>query len=192
MWLWEEYRLQIIAGSLGLGLMGLGWWQMRAQSSTQEVVIIEAAAPTMATLVVDVAGAVESPGVYAIEEGSRIAEVLSLAGGVIAEADAEWLAKELNQAQVVTDGMKLYIPFKGELGAVAVAGTLKGTVAGAASGLIRVNSASRTELEELWGIGEKRAEAIIDNRPYSDLSEIVSKAKIPQSVLDKNEGKIGL
>jgi len=40
---------------------------------------------------------------------------------------------------------------------------------------------------ELVGVGEKRAEDIISNRPYSNISDVVGKAVLTQSVFDKNK-----
>ena len=62
---------------------------------------------------VDVGGAVERSGVYEMEIGSRIKDVLVVAGGLSAEADRQWVEKNLNQAGEVWDGMKIYVPNSG-------------------------------------------------------------------------------
>ena len=49
-------------------------------------------------ILVDVGGAVEKPGVYELEVGARIKDVLVMAGGLSAKADREWVEKNLNQA----------------------------------------------------------------------------------------------
>jgi hypothetical protein len=57
---------------------------------------------------VDVAGEVASPDVYELERGSRVQEAIAMAGGLTENADAGYL----NQAAVLHDGDKLYVPTK--------------------------------------------------------------------------------
>lgn len=130
---------------------------------------------------VDVEGAVFSPGVYKIAEGSRVKDVLVLAGGLSEEADREFCEKSINFAEEVKDGQKIYIP--------KVNNTNAGTgypEANNGAKLINVNTASLSELDTLWGVGEAKAESIVKNRPYQNLEELVSKGSISQSVLEKN------
>jgi protein involved in polysaccharide export with SLBB domain len=90
---------------------------------------------------VDISGAVVSPGVYELPLGSIIKDAILKAGGVTTQASAEYLSKNLNLAQKVSDGMKLYIPKNGE------AGVSVGVVAGVASqGIISLNSSSALHL----------------------------------------------
>jgi DNA uptake protein ComE-like DNA-binding protein len=44
----------------------------------------------------------------------------------------------------------------------------------------------------LWGIGEVRAQQIVNNRPYTSLEELMTKAGIPKNVYEANAGKIQL
>jgi len=55
---------------------------------------------------VDVGGAVARPGVIALPQGSRIVNAIEAAGGLTDEADASGL----NQATVLADGDKVYVP----------------------------------------------------------------------------------
>jgi competence protein ComEA len=57
---------------------------------------------------VDVAGEVANPDVYELERGSRVQEAIEMAGGLTENADAGYL----NQAAVLHDGDKLYVPTK--------------------------------------------------------------------------------
>ena len=52
------------------------------------------------------------------------------------------------------------------------------------SKLIDINRASAEELMALKGIGEARAKAIIEGRPYARKDEIVQRKLVPQSVYD--------
>lgn len=187
----------VMAGLLAAGLLliGVGGAKMMRESQGETLEIVEPASelpqnqmkPT--TVVIDVQGAVASPSVYRLDNGARVAEALAAAGGLSGEADSEWVAKMMNQAEVVRDGMKLYIPFRNEgNNEKEIMSNDNGIIAG--TNTINVNTASEMELDALWGIGPVRAKAIIDNRPYNSIEELKTKANIPQDVIDKNEGKI--
>lgn len=141
------------------------------------------------TLTVDVAGAVENPGVYKLSSDARVQDALIAAGGMSSEADREFVAKNLNLAAKVTDGGKVYIPVVGEtpprqgLEGQAVAGV-------STSGLININTASASELDKLQGVGPVTAEKIISNRPYGSIEELVSKKVVGQKVFEGIKDKI--
>ncbi|OGK49195.1 hypothetical protein A3A55_03925, partial [Candidatus Roizmanbacteria bacterium RIFCSPLOWO2_01_FULL_40_14] len=127
---------------------------------------------------IDIQGAVVEPGVYEMKQDSRIIDLLDKAGGYDQEADLNWIAKNINQAQKLEDGTKLYIPFKGEQNL----GNTSETDSSALS--ININTASTTELESLNGIGEKRAQQIIDGRPYSSIQELLEKGIVGEKTFE--------
>lgn len=112
--------------------------------------------PTGLSMVtVHIAGAVVHPGVYELEEGSRLFDAVELAGG-FTEGAAEGYC---NLAAVLEDGRQYSIPSEEELeegggDAAAVA----------ADGKVDINRAGVSELTALTGIGESRAKAIIAYR----------------------------
>jgi competence protein ComEA len=63
---------------------------------------------------VDVSGAVKDPGVYEVDDGAVVGDVLSLAGGAKNEASASWVSRYLNLSDRVKDSEKIYIPFEWE------------------------------------------------------------------------------
>lgn len=61
---------------------------------------------------IDLAGAINKPGVYVLSAGSRLQDALALGGGFVHEVSSLWVSKNLNLAQYITDGEKIYIPFE--------------------------------------------------------------------------------
>ena len=116
-----------------------------------------------AQFIVDVEGAVVQPGVVSLPEGSRVYEAVEAAGGVLDSADNG----RVNLAEKIVDGAAIYIPFKGEEQSAMAPGISSGTSAAAGTsggGLININTADKSTLMQLPGIGEVYAQSIIDYR----------------------------
>lgn len=121
-----------------------------------------------ATLIVHVAGAVMRPGVYELPLGSRVADALACAGGALDSAAPD----AVNLARVLTDGERIHIPTVEEaaagaggaaVGAEAVSGA--GVVGGVgAGGVVNINTATASELEQLPGVGPATAQKIAEDR----------------------------
>ena len=149
-------------------------WPSASAAEIQVVEIVPTAAPTSVPppsetqVGVYLSGAVINPGVYIVNGGSRLANVLLIAGGATAEADLT----AVNLAAVVHDEDHWHIPNRGE--AASPAGGLTGTTADAAnekaaatpdgSGKVNLNSADVELLKTLPGIGDVRARAIVSHR----------------------------
>lgn len=142
-------------------------------------------------LLTDVAGAVIRPGVYRLPAGSRFTDALAAAGGLSSSADRNWVSRHLNLAQNITDGAKIYIPGVGE-GTTGTTGAADTTDSINNGSQININSASLTELDGLWGVGEARAKAIIEGRPYASVEELVTRKILPGNVMEKNRPKLAL
>lgn len=117
---------------------------------------------------VHVCGAVLYPGVYYLEPGSIRQEALDAAGGFTEEAAVDYV----NLAAQISAGEKLYIPYADEVSAQEMPGS--GTdehvpEAEAASGKVNLNTAEKEELMTLPGIGESKADAIIQYREDAGL-----------------------
>ncbi len=56
--------------------------------------------------------------------------------------------------------------------------------------LVDLNTASRDDLVKLPGVGEAYADKIIKNRPYSNKTQVMSKAGIPEAAYKKFEAKV--
>ena len=119
----------------------------------------DSAAPENASgeVVVHVAGAVSSPGVYTLPADSRVDDAVRAAG---ATADAD--LSQLNLAQKLADGQKITVPAAGET--PAPADNAAPSDSSQSDALININTATQEELETLPSIGEVRAQAIIAYR----------------------------
>lgn len=186
---WKPWSVSILLGTAGMGLIVYGLWE---EIKPREVVV-EIVQETervedsqVHSLVVDVSGAVEKPGIYKLPVGSRIGDALVVAHGLAQEADREWVATTLNLAANLEDGEKIYIPKKEE----QLVGKVPQLSNEVETRKIDINKASIGELDSLEGIGEARANSIIANRPYSKPEEIVAKAKIPTAIYDKIKDSI--
>lgn len=146
------------------------------------------------TIVVYVCGEVQKEGVVTLPAGSRIYQAIEMAGGVTEEAEASWL----NLAEVLTDGVRIYVPGKEEVseGELAIPeGTGNSTgISEASDGLVNLNQASKEELMTLPGIGEAKAEAILQYRTehgtFSSIDEIKNISGIKDGVFEKIKDKI--
>ena len=181
--LWEQNKVPVILGLIGVFLVSVGILATLFFYQQKEPEIEIISGEEEGTIWVDLAGAVMRPGVYELPSDSRFKDLLARAGGLAAEADREWVEKNLNLAEKLEDGQKVYIPSQMESGEVAGEETV-------VSGKININTASASELDTLWGIGEVRAKDIIDSRPYSSIDELLTKKVIPSNVFEKIKEKI--
>ncbi len=112
-----------------------------------------------ATIVVQVAGAVTRPSVYALPRGARVQQAIDAAGGPLASADTQ----RVNLAAPLEDGQKVDIPF------LAAAAPAPSAGAGAQSPTtpLNLNTATAEELDRLPGIGPVLAKKIVDYRQKS-------------------------
>ena len=125
-----------------------------------------------ACVYVYVCGSVVTPGVYELEQGSRVCDALEAAGGFSEGADEN----RINLAAGVRDGEMIFFPMVGEEIPDAAAGYAYGMEGSAEGGLININTADVTLLCTLPGIGESKAKAIIRYREehgaFRDITEI--------------------
>jgi competence protein ComEA len=155
-------------------------------------------------IVIDISGAVGKPSVLKLPEGSRVYEAVEKAGGFTSEADT----RLINQAELLSDGQKLYIPTKKEVekaqegnGSVGP-GTIPGSGASAISGmqksadqgLININTADSAALQQLSGVGPSTAEKIIsyrnENGSFQSIEDIKNVSGIGDKTFEKFKNKI--
>lgn len=123
--------------------------------------------PTAQPIWVDVQGSVVNPGIVRLPPGSRVADALQAAGGLLPEADT----RNLNQAAFLEDGSQLKVAAQPTSPRAASSGTaaspatpVSSSEAAPSSGLINLNTASLEELDTLPGIGPALAQEILNYR----------------------------
>lgn len=153
---------------------------------------------------IHVCGEVAVPGVYDLEEGSRIFQAIDMAGGFTEDAAKDFL----NMAEPLEDGMKIQVPNRKEAGewdsrkavtypeltgrtqekeAAGAGGTQERGNTGTAK--VNLNTAAKEQLMTLKGIGEARAEAIIAYRqefgPFTRIEDIMEVSGIKEAAFQK-------
>jgi len=184
----------VVAGFLAVLAAGFGgWWALRAPDppapesvmpSVFESPIPLASVPTTTsttTILVDVGGAVEIPGVHELRAGDRVVDAIRAAGGLSSAADRQ----RLNMAMQVSDGQRIWIPRIGgdEPSVVIPEGGSSSSYNGdgaPAAGLVDINLAEAGRLETLPGIGPSLAAAIVayrlSNGPFARVEDLT---KVP-------------
>ena len=143
----------VLIGLLGAGII----WLAVSPPRGEEVILLPTSTPGMLT--VYVSGAVATPGVYALPDGSRVEAAVTAAGGLLPGAEAN----NINLAMLVTDGEQINVPGIVDTSHVN-------------AGRVNINTATLDELDALPGIGPTAAQNILDYRlqhgPFQVIQEI--------------------
>ncbi|MBM6753531.1 helix-hairpin-helix domain-containing protein [Lactobacillus alvi] len=198
--LWEMHRKEVIIGIISIIFGGYYWYQHQgmnanlatnnAVNQTSQVKSIASSATPTGKVTVDIKGAVNKPGVYTLPKTSRVQEAVTAAGGQTSQADMHQvnLAKELMDQQVV------YIPVQGE--------QLSGVTTASATGLdgstdssgsqpkINLNQATKDDLLKISGIGDKKADKIIEYRQSHGQFKTIDELKNVDGFGEKTVAKL--
>lgn len=184
--LWEKLKVHwqlLVIGGLVLALGGVIWLMMGNSAEVEEenslddllaaqmdaapeeeVESAEAKPVEPELFMVDVKGEVHVPGVYELPADGRVKDAIAMAEGLTDEANE--LA--INFAQKVEDQMVIYVPHEDDdSGLPENTTTGAGEVLGAT--VININTASEKELMTLSGIGQAKAQQIIQYREENGL-----------------------
>ena len=167
---WESWGLSAKAAVIGgilLILVGVGGLFSKKEESVEGTTVVETTmlaektevSTTQETVIfVDIKGAVKNPGVYQMKVGDRVKDALDAAGGLTEEADSQ----KVNLAKRLEDQMVIVVPKVGEEAEEIPAGETRNEAT--KEGKVNINTATVEELKTLKGVGEKKAEAIIEYR----------------------------
>lgn len=159
-------------------------------------------------ILVYVAGMVNKEGVYELSEGKRIKDAIDLAGGLQNDAEID----EINLAEILEDGMKIYIPNKkeslksqnesskgNELSKQSVSTKVnkntqninqQNSKTTKNSQKININTATQTELETLPGVGPSTALKIITYRKEKGSFKTIEDIKNVKGIGDSKYNKL--
>jgi competence protein ComEA len=143
----------VLVGLLAAGII----WLAVSRPHGEAVTLLPTATPGLLT--VYISGAVATPGVYALPEGSRVDDALKAAGGSLPGAELN----NINLAVQLADGQQINIPGVVDISHVSV-------------GRVNINTATVDDLNNLAGIGPTTAQAIVDYRlqhgPFQVIQDI--------------------
>lgn len=143
-------------------------------------------------IIVEIKGEVNKPSVYTLDQGSRIYELIDLAGGLTPFGND----KNINKASVLVDGQCIVIGNidDSEENTLDSATLIMSTneissLGGSTSDKININKASKDDLMKLSGVGESKAQAIIDYRDsigtFKSIDELSDVDGIGEKTVDK-------
>ncbi len=139
---------------------------------------------------VHICGAVATPGVYKLKSDARLCELIEQSGGLLQDAAGDYV----NQAQQVMDGQRIYIPTKEEVEGLSTAAYLEGDQnvtekEEETSTLVNINTADSQELMNLPGIGQAKADSIIEyrttNGTFKTIEELMKIPGIKEGLFSK-------
>jgi competence protein ComEA len=192
---YRKRLLAILATVAVLLLLLVAIWQYRQSVEVESFAVVNAESSAVqplnpaasitdaetvlpAKITVHISGAVAFPGVYQLDEGSRVNDAVVAAGGQNVDAAAD----SVNLARILSDGEHVHIPSQAEVEAgehpaeYSSAQDAASSTAAPADALININSADAATLETLPGIGPAMAQRIISYRqtygPFASIEEL--------------------
>lgn len=161
------------------------------EKSTEEIARPDTDEEKAKSVFVYVCGAVNVPGVYELDSGSRVYEAVALAGGMREDAAEEYV----NHAKLLSDEEQVYIPTKEEAeSAKDFPGDAASETDGTDNKKVDINTATEEELKTLSGIGDTRAKSIIEYREinggFRTIEDLMNVEGIKEGVFEKIKDRI--
>ena len=141
-------------------------------------------------IMVDIEGAVNNPGIVELIPDERIVNVIEKAGGLKENANL----RDINLAEKVEDGMKIYIPTNDEIlnkkeAEKITQNNIKESKVISQTIKVNLNKATQTELETIPGIGPSTAMKILNYRKekgkFKKIEELKEISGIGESKFNK-------
>lgn len=150
------------------------------------------------TVTVDIAGAVKHSGVYTLKNGARLNDLLKMCGGLTDKAET----RAINRAALLKDQDQIYVPHVGEKVENIPAATSSSNSSTSAdstsssSEQVHLNSATVQDLQKLNGIGQKKAEQIIEYRDqnggFKQIEDLTKVTGIGEKTFEKLKDQLAL
>ncbi|MES1046434.1 hypothetical protein FOA22_18385 [Heyndrickxia oleronia] len=142
-------------------------------------------------IIVDLKGEIVNPGIYEANDGERVQDLITKAGGFSKNADK----LKVNLAQKVKDEMVIYVPKIGEEINVSLFDEAESTTNNS-EGKVNINSANKDQLQTIPGIGPSKADAIIEYREqkgeFKKIEEIKNVTGIGEKTYEKLKDSISI
>lgn len=143
---------------------------------------------------VDIKGAVVTPGVYQVPPGSRVQDIVGLAGGLREDAATAYV----NLAAKVEDQQLIYVMTEVEATQsdtpLPTTVPATGNTPDQSEAKVNINTADASLLQTLSGIGIKKAEAIIAYReehgPFASVDDLQEVSGIGEKTVEKLRASI--
>ncbi|EKO1912804.1 helix-hairpin-helix domain-containing protein [Clostridium botulinum] len=140
-------------------------------------------------ITVYVNGEVKNPGVYKLNENSRVEELIKISGGYSSNADKG----KLNLAKKLKDEDYIYIEKKGENNGGTNNSAAPTNSGISAEGKVDLNTASKEELKTIPGIGDVTAQKILDYREkqgtFKNFEDLKAIGRIGDKTIEKIKEK---
>lgn len=191
-----------------------------SNSNSEHDEIIEEEIETEKSLSIDIKGAVKNPGVYELKDGSVVKDAIDVSGGLLESANTE----HINLSKKIVDEMVIIIYTNEEIQEMTEGSTnvkvvdkecicpkiennacidnnnkyanISSEINQSTSNKISLNNASKEELMTLNGIGESKANAIIEYRNnnglFKQIEDITNVKGIGNSVYEKIKDRLTL
>lgn len=135
-------------------------------------------------ITVEIKGEVKNPDVYEIDDGSIIRDLINMAGGLTEEANIDGI----NRAEKIKANQLIVIPNKdnenNNIGSSSVSTGVS------SDGIININTATISELQNITGVGEVKAQSIINYREKNGGFKSIEEIKNVDGIGDKTFEKI--
>lgn len=197
-YVWMSVIILALVAAIGFGMM--------EKSDSRELPLIQThtpeytPSPTLkpvdnspsptALIAVYISGEVACPGVYWVNSGSILQDVVTMAGGALPQADL----RNVNLALRVEDGMHVHLSKEGVGNGDWLLATGNGAVATPKTGKVNINTATLEELMTLSGIGESTAGDILQYRqehgPFATIEDLMNVPGIKQAKFDKFKNQV--
>lgn len=193
-----------------VGLVGIGALLVKTASTLETVApaasvtnransTLRPVTPTPDGIIkVYITGEVQKPGVYQVQTGDRVIDVVTMAGGFTEQADQN----RVEQATRVRDEMRIVIPHLAIAATVSAVQTTSEpgkppqgltpattTVSSNNSSRMNINTATAAELDKLPGVGAVLSQRIIDyrtkNGPFKNLDDLRKVDGLSKSIIEK-------
>lgn len=198
--LWIKYRIQVLI--IVIAAVVGGYWIFNKNNndtllSNTNAVLTSSETESCLTstdtikkiVAIDIKGAVKIPGVYELKAEDRINEALKAAGGPLSNADL----RQVNLAKQLTDQQMIYIPFQGEtpVASSSTEPSASNNDDGSDSSVkINLNTATKEQLCQITGIGDKKADLILQYRQEHGQFKSVDELKEINGFGDKTVNKL--